>query len=495
MRPDWQPLSEAASQIAYAWSDRQSMRDSGTVRRWLGLVLAAVLGLGLGSVLAVISFVVPLGGRANPRPPAAATPVTPPAGANQSEAAGALATQDGTPTAQPPVAPDPTRPSAAAGRRVTVLLLGIDTRPDEPVGRTDSMMLLTYDPDTNSTGMISMARDLLVTIPGIRGKAKINTANFFGDANRYPGGGPALASRTVADFLGYPVNYYVRINFDGFRQIIDQIGGIDIDVPQAINDPLYPDNNYGYDPLYIPAGHIHMDGALALKYARTRHDDSDYGRARRQQQVVKAVEAKLLQPSNLAMLLPRLPGLAMTLGKSLQTNMPLNQAIALAHQLSQAGQGNTKNLVIDDAMGVDSTDPTWGFVLIPNMPKVRAAVAGVFGDQAGELASTAADPTVAEEAARVAVLNGTPHKELTTEVANRLADQGLHVVGTGDADHQDYLDTWLIIHGDAAPASKATLVRLLGIAPDHIRAEPADGATDFIVVLGTDQATARAALP
>ena len=367
-------------------------------RRLAGLLLAAFLGISLGALLAAASMIVPW----NPLP-AAPTP-----GDDIADIALAAVSTTVTGVSTPVLVSAATpevrataieQPATKASQRLTVLVMGVDNRPDEPVGRTDSIMLLTIDPDTRSAGIVSLARDLLVPIPGKAQNAKINMAHLYGETEKYPGGGPALLGQTVANFLGYPVDYWVRVNFDGFRQIIDQLGGINIDVPEPISDPLYPDNNYGYDPLYIPAGHIHMDGTLALKYARTRHIDSDYGRARRQQQVVLAVKDKLMQPGRLTALLPRLPRLAITLAKSVQTNMPIDKAIAFARQLNQADLQSPASAVIDDKMGINSTDPVWGFVLIPDMAKVRTAAARVFGEQTMAQAGKATPAAVAEDTA------------------------------------------------------------------------------------------------
>jgi len=147
-------------------------------------------------------------------------------------------------------------------------------------------------PLQGSVGMLSIPRDLWVTIPGY-GENRINTAHYLGDKNGYPGGGPALAMKTVQYNLGVPVHFYVRVDFDGFRRIVDTLGGIDIEIPQTINDPKYPDENYGYDPFYIEAGLQHLDGDTALKYARTRATaGADFARARRQQQVLFAIREK-----------------------------------------------------------------------------------------------------------------------------------------------------------------------------------------------------------
>ena len=181
------------------------------------------------------------------------------------------------------------------------------------------MMLITIDPAHGQVGMLSIPRDTWVKIPGYEIYNKINTAHRIGDIKNYPGGGPALAKQTVSELIGYPVHYYVRLNFEGFREIIDYVGGLDIEVPRDLNDPTYPSDDYGYDPLFIAKGMQHMDGTLALKYARTRHVDNDFGRARRQQQVLLALKNKILSQGMLPTLIRNLPGLARSLAESVQT--------------------------------------------------------------------------------------------------------------------------------------------------------------------------------
>ena len=273
-----------------------------------------------------------------------------------------------------------------------------------------------------------------------------------------PGGGPELARQTVANFLGQPIDYWVRVNFYGFRYMIDQVGGLDIDVPVAINDPEFPaDDGYGFAPLFIPAGHIHMDGALALEYPRERHQDSDYQRARRQQQVVLAFKEKLLQPGVLASLLPRVPEMALVLARSVQTNMPITTGMMLARQLAGLDLKNVTQVVIDDSVGVNSNDAMWGFVLVPNMPKVRAATARVFADHPMLAEVPLGSPTpssIQEEGARVAILNGTAQADLPNLVAMSLAGTGFRVVGVGSVGSEDYAQTWLIVRGDGWPATR-----------------------------------------
>jgi len=263
--------------------------------------------------------------------------------------------------------------------RVNVLLLGIDERISEQgPWRTDTMIVLTVDPATRTAGMLSIPRDLWVSIPGFE-ENRINTAHFLGDLQAYPGGGPALAKKTTQRNLGIPIHYYVRINFVGFEKVIDTIGGVDIDVPQDINDPKFPDSGFGYDPLYIPAGQHHMDGRLALKYARTRHGSSDFDRIRRQQQVIMAVHDRVMQLGLLPRLLPRLPQLVDSMSDAIQTDMPLGELWALGQLAREIDRDHIKGRAIDQSMTVPITTPKGHQVLWPDREKIRPLIDELFG--------------------------------------------------------------------------------------------------------------------
>ena len=370
--------------------------------------------------------------------------------------------------------------------------MGVDNRPDEPVARTDSIMVLTLNPKTGAAGMLSIPRDVLVNVPALNDTIKINSAHVYGEIYKFPGGGPELLRQTVAELIGYPIDYYVRINFDGFRQIIDLVGGVDIEVAKDIKDDLYPDENYGYDPLFIPAGRHHMNGTLALKYARTRHVDSDYGRAARQQQVIMALKDKLSQPGQLAGLLPRLPGLALALANSVQTDMPIDKAIALARTVDQVDLKNPTRIVVDNTMGADGLDPKWGYVLRPDMNKLRAATTAVFADlPSGVSAAETARKAVKDERARVVVLNGTPSAGLGASVADALTAAGYTIVNLGNADRGDYAQTQIIVHGEGKTTSREELVRRFSLTPNRVRFEPASDTVDLTLIVGADQADAK----
>jgi LCP family protein required for cell wall assembly len=168
---------------------------------------------------------------------------------------------------------------AANQPRTNTLILGLDRRPDQgTVVRSDTMMVLTTHPPDASVGLLSIPRDLYVEIPG-RGTSRINTAHFWGESQA-AGNGPLLAMATVEHNFGVPIHHYVRVDFEGFRAVVDAVGGIDIVVEEPIVDDAYPSEDYGTIRIEIPAGPQHMDGETALRYARSRHSSSDFDRAR-----------------------------------------------------------------------------------------------------------------------------------------------------------------------------------------------------------------------
>jgi polyisoprenyl-teichoic acid--peptidoglycan teichoic acid transferase len=255
----------------------------------------------------------------------------------------------------------------APGDRVNILVLGWDRRPSEPCPcQTDTMILATLDSKTSTAGMVTIPRDLWVPIPGV-GEQRIDAAWSFGEDRKYPGGGFGLVKKTVEADLGRKVDYYVLINFDGFRKIVDALGGVDIDVPRPIDDPTYPDDqSFGYIPLHFSAGLQHMDGERALQYARTRHQDSDFSRSRRQIQILMALRDKALRLD----LVPQIPRLIQSMWGAVQTDIPIPEAIALAQTASQIRTENLQIGSIDQTMAVGFRTSGGADVLRPDWTKI-----------------------------------------------------------------------------------------------------------------------------
>jgi len=190
---------------------------------------------------------------------------------------------------------------SVGGRRINVLVMGLDRRPREGdiLTRTDTMMVVTIDPQTKTAGILGIPRDMYVEIPNEDGgyfEERINTALEYGEIYNYPGGGRQLAKDTIERNLDVKIDHYVIIDFQGFEEVIDSLGGIDVDVPDYVYDPTYSETELpgDYFPLEFSPGLQHMDGQNALGYARTRYNSSDLDRIQRQQRVIFAAMDKAL---------------------------------------------------------------------------------------------------------------------------------------------------------------------------------------------------------
>jgi polyisoprenyl-teichoic acid--peptidoglycan teichoic acid transferase len=330
---------------------------------------------------------------------------------------------------------------------INVLLLGTDQRPGEnDIPRTDTMILLSLDPTSQTAGMLSLPRDLWVPIPGFSFSTKINTAYPIGETRGYPGGGAQLAKDTVSSFIGQPIQYYVRINFQGFVEMIDLIGGVDVIVPKTIYDDEYPTEDYGTQIFYLEAGKQHLNGETALKYVRTRNVDDDYGRARRQQDVIRGVVDKVLRADMLPTLLTKLPRLLYTMSSSIETDIPPAMQLEFASYIRETPLQEVRQLVLDSAYGEETYSEEGAWILLPDRTKVRSALAKFF--EPGPIVRSKDATNVVNPAwIRVEVLNGTGQPGVAARTRELLESQGWQVVSIGDADRNDYVSTLIINYG------------------------------------------------
>jgi LCP family protein required for cell wall assembly len=172
----------------------------------------------------------------------------------------------------------------------------MDARPGEGyITRTDSIMLMNISARKNDITILSIPRDVFIEVPGYAEAQRINTINVLGEMEA-EGYGPTLVEASFDESFGVEVDHYVRLDFNAFVDLVDAVGGIDIDVSREIIDYEYPTADGGVITVHFMPGEQHMDGERALQYARTRHADDDYRRAERQQQVLDALVRKLAVP-------------------------------------------------------------------------------------------------------------------------------------------------------------------------------------------------------
>ncbi len=375
--------------------------------------------------------------------------------------------------------------------RVTVLLMGIDRRCGEigPV-RTDSLMVVSIDPIGKTAAALSLPRDLWVEIPGF-GVERINQAHYVGEIIEYPGGGPAMAVDTVEAILGTDIHHYATVNFQAFVEVVDLMDGITLTVPEPIDDPNYPDECYGFDPFSIAAGEQTLDGATALKYARTRAtQNGDIARAGRQQAVVLAVrDAAVSQVAELVLKAPRFWD---TMNENVSTTMQLEEALQLALLLPEIPRENIRQGVIGDDYVFKVQNADEQFVLVPRRQAIRDlrdelfALPGVDSVAAADREVRLREQFAAEDAS-IALYNGTQTFGLATVTEAWLNKQGVTIAALGNDDLSTNVSSRIIQFGDN-PATVDLLVDLLDVPPLNVETGdvPPEPGIDVLVILGAN---------
>lgn len=375
--------------------------------------------------------------------------------------------------------------------RVTILIIGVDYRDwqKNDIPRSDTMILLTLDPVTKTAGILSIPRDLWVNIPNY-GYHKINEAYFLGESNHLPGGGPQLASETIEQLLGIPINYYAQVDFSAFIKLIDIIGGVPV---TPTEDVQVQDWGTEYKQT-LKAGQVYtLNGGLALSYARDRYSgkEGDIGRAKRQQQVIEAIRYRLLENNRIVSLIPKAPEIYKELSAGIHTNLSSFQEIfQLAMLALQVNLSNIKKGVIDYNMMIPAKSPTGLDILIPINDKIRELRDQIFstgGSQAPVASPSANSTLVRDEAARIVIRNGTTVEGLASRTAQYFKDQGMNVIQVENINQNFSLSTIEIYN--SKPYSLKFIADLMKVQATNIwnKFDPNVGA-DIIVYLGNDWA-------
>lgn len=377
-------------------------------------------------------------------------------------------------SAAPPPQPQPAVRDGALvpPNNINILLLGTDQRPGAINWRTDSIILLSINQVEKTVGMLTIPRDLYVDIPSI-GKQRINTADFYGEYYKYPGGGPNLIKSTIEQNLGIRVHYYVRGGFDAFRKATDILGGIDVDVDCALYEQDFYDD-YGHATLNFQPGLQTMDGVTALRYARSRYTTNDYDRGRRQRKVILAMWDKATSLN----LLPKWPQLYQEMSSSIQTDLSPTEMAALAYIGTQLKMDKIKSRAIDNRVTQSYITPEGAWVLLPNMPKIHALLVEFFAPATQEL------DAVSLENATIEIVSGDP--EFAAIAGAALKRQGVNA--TIGANPVPFESNSTITLYSNKPATAQRLAALLRLDPANSIMHSGDQAApaDIVVNLGRD---------
>ena len=332
---------------------------------WAGLLLVVVIG----AALAVRFWFAPLGPALLANEVAhgsgdslAAAAASTPAPAEATAVAAAQATQVAQGTAAPP-------PDCGEQGVMQIMVLGSDTRTDDyTTGRADFIRAVRADFDTGGVRMLSIPRDLWVPIPNLADHGitedRVNTAFSYGNYYQLPGGGPTLMAETLSTSLGLEFDHYLVVNFAAVEAGIDAIGGVDIDLPKAIDG-----TPQGLP--YFEAGVNHMDGATLLQYVRIRFIDSDLFRIDRQNQVLLAVRAKLLSPA----LVGAVPDLIRAMQDLIYSDLSPDQLAHLACLGQNTGLSNITQLKIGEEQVTHETTEGGATVLMPLYDQIALVLA------------------------------------------------------------------------------------------------------------------------
>lgn len=283
------------------------------------------------------------------------------------------------------------------GPRVNILLLGSDTDQKfqgQYIAQTD--IVVTIDPATHSVGMLSIPRDFYIPVPGY-GLHKLDEA--------YGLGGVGLSRQTIEQDFGIPINYYAWVGLDGFIKVINEVGGVDVDVLHPIADDNYPDDvganandPYAVKRLYLPPGPQHLDGPTALEYVRSRHADlvGDFGRSARQQQVLGALKTKLANPD----IFGHLSAIAHDLQNYLRTDMQLSDVLKLMSFARSLDPNKIDKLILGPPYSTSGVAPqgtpdAGAQVVFPDCTRVVPAISQMLklgNNAACNVQSSTADP-------------------------------------------------------------------------------------------------------
>lgn len=372
--------------------------------------------------------------------------------------------------------------------RINFLLLGIGGAGHDGPMLTDTIVFASYKPSTNEVGMLSIPRDMAVPIPD-EGWRKVNHANYFGE-QKQAGAGPVMASEVIGGVIGQEVQYYLRVDFDGFGKLIDDVGGVDVDVENTFTDAEYPilgseykdcgtfvaqdqtnpDTGevetvnvptYGcrYEIVTFAKGPMHLDGTTALKYVRSRHgnngEGSDFERAKRQQKVIAGVKEKMMSSGTL--LNPaRISHIMDTLKENVATNISAWELLQLAGKLKNVDTTKIVSRVLDssEASPLYATSLNGAYVLLPKnddwtpvqqmaanllVPDGSTSTVATTKKSSTSLSSEA--PAGAKADVKIEIQNGTTITGLAFRASQLLDGNGYDVTKIGNAVERSYEHT------------------------------------------------------
>lgn len=353
--------------------------------------------------------------------------------------------------------------------RINILLLGIGGKNHDGGTLTDTMMIVSIEPTTKKVAMISIPRDLTVPIEGM-GWRKINSVNAYAEKEN-PGSGGLAASQSVSQIFNLPIDYYLRVDFEAFAKIIDELGGVDVTVENLLDDYKYPilgledDPSYyaRYEHLHVEPGPQHMDGSLALKYARSRHalgvEGTDFARAKRQQIIIEGVKEKLFS-MNILFKPTLISNIINTYQEHVSTNLQIWEMVKLWGLVKETKKDQIINKVLDNSVGgllIDKRGEDGAYILTPksgDFSQIQYMISSIFGNAPSEVKKE-----VLNEQATIELRNGTWINGLANKASTDLESYGFVVTGIGNASQRNFQKSVIYDLTNGAKTQSLTLLK------------------------------------
>ncbi|GAB1470163.1 LCP family protein [Chloroflexota bacterium] len=361
---------------------------------------------------------------------------------------------------------------------INFLLIGSDRRPNGTSHRTDTLLIAVVWYREGQVSLISVPRDTWLYIPTV-GMDRINTAYQYGEFGDYPGGGMALLKDTIYQNFGIRIDHTAMVEFDGFRRTVDTLGGIDIPVACAYTDwrlisPELDQNDENNWWLYtVGPGQVHMDGDLALWYARSRSKSSDFDRGRRQQEVIRTLFQKALQTGTFG----KIPQLYNDFASTVLTDMGLSDVLSIAPYTVNFTNANIRSYYIRPPYVLPWTTPGGAAVLLPQDSLNQMLI------EAATLSNFAAT----RENITIEVSNGSSFDSMEALAASRLNYAGYETT-LGTADNRNYNTTVLVDYTAAQdPNQQQTIINVLGTYSASVLSIPdPNSKVQYRVIIGAD---------
>jgi polyisoprenyl-teichoic acid--peptidoglycan teichoic acid transferase len=381
--------------------------------------------------------------------------------------------------------------------RINLLLLGQGGIGHDGPFLTDTIIIVSIKPSTNQISFVSIPRDLSVNIPG-HGIRKVNHANAFGEANEY-GSGSELAKKIIEDTFDLDIHYYARVDFAAFEEIVDEIGGVRVNIDRSFVDNQYPAPHDEYQVISFKKGTQTMDGETALTFARSRHgnngEGSDFARSKRQQKIILALKEKILSFGTLANPI-KINGILDSLDDHVITSMEFTDIITFLRMARELDTSNIITLTLDNAVDgylKNGYSPQGSFILEPvsgNFDDINTAIATIFENPPEiqkDNTPKQQKPEISYTGANIEIQNGTWHAGMAARIRQKLIREKFAITTIGNTIERPQTDSGIYIINASTPKDIIEALKQelhISIKQSIPKGETPTSTTDILVILG-----------